>query len=95
MTDSQKQEILKLKNQGNSCRKIAVLLSLPENTVKSFLRRGRKQSDKTGFCKNCNKKLEIILKHRAKIFCCDNCRITYWRKMKKRSGVNEDVSRAV
>lgn len=93
--DSQKQEILKLKNQGNSCRKIAVLLSLPENTIKSFLRREHKQSDKTGVCKNCNKKLEIIPKHRARIFCCDNCRIAYWRKSKKRCGVNEDVSRAV
>lgn len=95
MTDAQKQEILNLKNKGNSYRKIAVLLSLPENTVKSFLRRGHKQSDKTGFCKNCNKKLEIIPKHRAKIFCCDNCRIAYWRKSKKRCGVNEAVSKAI
>ncbi|MGN1044315.1 MAG: hypothetical protein ACI4PR_05985 [Acutalibacteraceae bacterium] len=95
MTDAQKQEILNLKNKGNSCRKIAVLLSLSENTVKSFLRRGVNQKEKTGFCKNCNKKLEIIPKHRARIFCCDNCRIAYWRKMKKRNGVNEDVSKAV
>lgn len=95
MTDTQKQEILSLKSKGNSYRKIAVLLSLPENTVKSFLRREHKQSDKAGVCRNCNKKLELIPKHRAKIFCCDNCRITYWRKMKKRCGVNEAISKAV
>ena len=95
MTDTQKQEILNLKNKGNSYRRIAVLLSLPENTVKSFLRREHKQSDKIEVCRNCNKKLEIIPKHRAKIFCCDNCRITYWRKMKKRGGVDEVVSKAV
>ena len=95
MTNAQKQEILNLKNKGNSYRKIAVLLSLPENTVKSFLRREYKQADKSGVCKNCNKKLELIPKHRAKIFCSADCRITYWRKMKKRNGVNEDVSKAV
>ncbi len=83
MTDGQKQEILKLKSKGNSYRKIAVLLSLSENTVKSFLRRGVNQKEKTGFCKNCNKKLEIIPKHRARIFCSAGCRITYWRKTKK------------
>ncbi len=83
MTDAQKQEILNLKNKGNSYRKIAVLLSLPENTVKSFLRREQQQNNKTGICRNCNKKLELIPKHRAKIFCSDNCRITYWRKSKK------------
>ena len=94
MTDAQKQEILNLKNKGSSYRKIAALLSLPENTIKSFLRREQKQNG-SRVCKNCNKKLELIPKHRAKIFCCDNCRITYWRKSKKRCGVNEDVSKAV
>ncbi len=95
MTDTQKQEILNLKKQGSSYRKIAALLSLPENTIKSFLRREQKQSGKPRVCKNCNKKLELIPKHRAKMFCSAGCRITYWRKMKKRCGVNEDVSRAV
>lgn len=95
MTDTQKQEILNLKKQGSSYRKIAALLSLSENTVKSFLRRGVNQKEKTGLCKNCNKKLELIPKHRAKIFCSAGCRITYWRKSKKRRGVNEAVSKAI
>lgn len=47
MTNDQKQKILTLKNEGNGYRKIAVLLSLPENSVKSFLRREYKQSEKT------------------------------------------------
>ncbi len=85
MTNAQKKKILTLKNEGNGYRKIAVLLSLPENSVKSFLRREYKQNEKPEICRNCNRKLEIIPKHRAKIFCCDNCRITYWRKMKKES----------
>ncbi len=95
MTEAQKQEILTLKSKGNSYRRIAVLLSLPENTVKSFLRREHKQSDKSGICRNCNKKLELIPKHRAKTFCSDNCRITYWRKMKKGRDINENISRAI
>ena len=52
MTNDQKQKILTLKNEGNGYRKIAVLLSLPENSVKSFLRREYKQSEKTGLCRN-------------------------------------------
>lgn len=82
MTDTQKQEILNLKKQGSSYRKIAALLSLPENTIKSFLRREQKQNG-SRVCKNCNKKLELIPKHRAKMFCSAGCRITYWRKSKK------------
>ena len=65
MTNAQKQKILALKNEGNGYRKIAVLLSLPENSVKSFLRREYKQNGKPEICRNCNKKLEIIPKHRA------------------------------
>lgn len=52
MTNTQKQKILSLKNEGKSCRKIALLLSPSENTVKSFLRRGVNQKEKTGFFKN-------------------------------------------
>lgn len=65
MTDSQKQEILKLKSKGSSYRKIAALLSLLENTIKSFLRREQKQNG-SRVCKNCNKKLEIIPKASSK-----------------------------
>ena len=95
MTEDQKHKILTLKNEGKSCRKIALLLSMSENTVKSFLRREVKQNDKTSVCRNCNTKLKIIPKHKAKIFCCDNCRITYWRKMKKERDINETISRAI
>mgnify|MGYP002461935126 CR=1 FL=1 len=90
MTNDQKQKILTLKDKGNGYRKIAVLLSLPENSVKSFLRREYKQSEKTGLCRNCNKELEIIPKHKAKIFCCDKCRITFWRKSKKEGKIYEN-----
>lgn len=79
MTDSEKQEILKLRNKGKSYRAIASILSVSENTIKSFFKRTKQSRT----CKNCNQKLELLEKRKPKTFCSDNCRINFWRKNRK------------
>ena len=64
-------------------------------TVKSFFRCTDK---KISTCKNCGKMLTILEKRKPKKFCNDNCRITFWRRNKRKKeneNTSNDVSRAV
>lgn len=79
MNHSEKQEVLNLRDEGKSYREIASILSVSENTIKSFFKRTKESL----VCKNCNKKLSILEKRKPKIFCSDNFRIAFWRKNKQ------------
>ena len=88
MTDTQKQNIEKLRLQGMGYRRIANALDIPMSTVKSHCQRYKlpvgeiikipaKVADKT-ICKQCGKPLEQKPKAKPKFFCCDKCRYDYW-----------------
>jgi len=79
MTNQEKEQIKKLRLQGNGYGKIAQVLSIPKSTVSSFC---KKMINQTSQCLECNKKLKQSKGHRQKKFCCDKCRMNYWKSHK-------------
>ena len=90
MTELEKIQAITLKGKGKGYKVIASLLSLSENTIKSFLRREYKEEK---FCKNCGKTLNLIPNKKPKTFCSSSCRIKYWRKKKR--GLHDDIKSAI
>ena len=71
------EEIDKLRFQGYGYKKIARLLRLSENTIKSYCR--RHPFDKTQkVCLQCGKPIENTPHKREKKFCSDECRLDWW-----------------
>jgi endogenous inhibitor of DNA gyrase (YacG/DUF329 family) len=68
-------EIERLHTSGMGYRKIAKETDVPENTVKSYLRRLKADELK---CPVCGKPLISTPGHRAKKFCSDKCRMAWW-----------------
>ena len=86
MTSTQKQRIEFLRGKGESYGTIALELGMPENTVKSFCRRNRigraRQSEQpvaSVACDNCEIPLQHMPGAKQKRFCCDTCRMTWWK----------------
>ncbi|MCR5402937.1 MAG: RNA polymerase subunit sigma-70 [Butyrivibrio sp.] len=78
MNDFEKKKINELREQGLGYKKIAQILEIKENTVKSFFRRnkGLKQTDDV--CIECGKPLKQIKGKKARKFCSDKCRMKWW-----------------
>jgi len=74
MKENEKSRIETLRDQGWGARRIAKEVGVSENTVKSYIRRN---SDETR-CPVCGKRLISIPGHKAKKFCSDECRMTWW-----------------
>ncbi len=94
MTDNERKEVEKLRRVGLGYKKIASILDISINTVKSFCRRNNLlspiQNDEN------NKKYlycSIIIKQhpnrKEKKFCSDKCRMKWWNvKRKDRKATN-------
>ena len=80
MTEQQKSNIIKLRNQGKSFSSISEELCLSVNTVKSFYRRkNKKENDGIRlFCKECGNPITQPFGTREKKFCSDKCRTFWW-----------------
>lgn len=89
MTENQKAQIKKLRAAGNGYGKIAQILGISQNTVKSFCRRnpvtktveeGHEENitGEIAFCENCGRAIQQIAKQKKKRFCCDKCRNEWW-----------------
>lgn len=87
MTKEQRAQVEKLRLEGFGYNKIAGLLSVPENTVKSYCRSHnltgkRAEADSvstdTVFCRNCGKPLVQPKGAKPMKFCCAACRIAWW-----------------
>ena len=79
MTDNQKTQIQRLRQEGYGYVKIAQELNLPKNTIKSFCRRNPVEVIETkNICKQCGKPIEQNPKRREKKFCSISCRIKWW-----------------
>lgn len=65
---------------------IARELNIPYNTVKSYLRRKKVQVEtkvvvvEKEKCKCCGNPIDQPIGKKHKDFCCDYCRVKYWRK---------------
>lgn len=89
MTDNQKSQIIKLRAAGNGYGKIARMIGISPNTVKSFCRRNNISIEtkedtatnilgETTHCENCGREIQQVAKRKKKRFCCDKCRNAWW-----------------
>ncbi len=91
MTENQKTRIADMRGEGYGCIKIAQMLGLSENTVKSFCRRkkltGRTDAvphmavpvrDGQHFCLCCGVEVAQTPGRKEKKFCSDKCRNKWW-----------------
>lgn len=91
MTENQKTQIADMRGEGYGYTKIAQMLGLSVNTVKSFCRRkkltGRKDAvshmavpTRSGqhFCLCCGAKVAQTSGRKEKKFCSDRCRNKWW-----------------
>lgn len=89
MTDNQKEEIQKMRQEGKSYSQIAIIIGINKNTVKSYCRRnnlGATESNKPKnekkvytACKHCGKQLIQGTNGQPKKFCSEQCRRLWWK----------------
>lgn len=87
MTDEQRRQIVALRDEGNGYKKIAQVLGLSENTVKSFCKRkkmGGVAADRQlenvneSHCQCCGVVITQTPGRKKKKFCSDKCRMKWW-----------------
>ena len=86
VTNAEKNYIIRHRQAGKSCAEIARVLGLSANTVKSFWRRNNiaptGQADPSesaeGKCLQCGTKVTRHPHRKAKRFCSDVCRLSWW-----------------
>lgn len=80
MTDQQKEQIRVMRLQGIGYVKIGEMLSISDNTVRSFCRRSGlgDTAKNTVSCKQCGKLIKIIPRRKPRMFCSDACRTAWW-----------------
>ena len=74
MTDVQKADIIRLRSEGQSFGKIAAVLELSVNTVKSFCSRNKDSR----LCYCCGTPIIQPPHTRQKKFCSNRCRMKWW-----------------
>lgn len=73
--------IEELQREGHGYKKIAVLLGLPVNTVKSYIRRhpvAAPAAVPAKGCLNCGSPIVQSAHRKEKKFCSDRCRMAWW-----------------
>lgn len=81
MTEAEKLRISKLRQDGLGYKKIAAVLNLSANSVKTYLRRHPVEEDGTAYpdiCEMCGKPITQEPHRKRKRFCSDSCRISWW-----------------
>jgi len=86
LNTQQKETIQKLRKEGQSYTKIAGLLGISENTIKSYCRRNNLgciampvAGPASGmFCKKCGAKVKQTTGKKQKQYCSDQCRMAWW-----------------
>jgi transposase len=82
----QKETIRQLRAGGHSYTKIADILDISENTVKSYCRRNNlggiastiTEPVEGAFCRQCGTQIKQNLGKKQKQFCSDKCRMAWW-----------------
>ncbi|MCI9081819.1 MAG: RNA polymerase subunit sigma-70 [Lachnospiraceae bacterium] len=90
MTDGQKTQITLLRQEGLGYTAVAKKTGLPKDTVKSFCRRngltgklaeqGQDVETQDGQCRECGKPLQQTEGMKRRVFCCEECRVKWWRE---------------
>ena len=79
MTNQEKIQILKLKEQGLGYKAIAIKLNISRNTVASVIRRNNGTIIEENLCPFCGGQIVQTKGHRQKKFCSDTCIKRYWK----------------
>ena len=91
MTDIERAQVMKMQREGLGYKRIATVLNLPINSVKTFCRRNPvAQEERTEpTCRNCGVRVEQTPHKRPKLYCSDQCRMAWWKnnrdKLNKRA----------
>jgi len=81
MTKENKLQIRSLRSQGYGYKKIASVIGISVNTVKSFCRNNELAGQmSSAICLNCGKKIIQIPKRKQRKFCSAKCRDNWWNK---------------
>ena len=78
MNLEQKQQIIKLKQEGYGYKKISKELNLPLSSVRYVCDKGMEDISLFGTCKRCGNTIKSIKGKKRKQFCCDRCRWDWW-----------------
>lgn len=86
MTDVQKEQIIGYRKQGYGYKKIAGLMGISQNTVKTFCKRNgysgvakeQQAEEGSAVCRCCGKPVTSIPGRKPKKFCSDRCRNRWW-----------------
>jgi len=86
MNHQQKEAIQQLREEGQSYSRIAELLGISDNTVKSYCRRNNlggvalpaSEPVSETFCRQCGAPLKQIIGKKQKQYCSDQCRLAWW-----------------
>ena len=78
MNLEQKQQIIKLKQEGYGYKKISKELNLPLSSVRYVCDKGMDDISLFGTCKRCGNTIKSIKGKKRKQFCCDRCRWDWW-----------------
>lgn len=89
MTDFQKKKIADLREKGFGYLRIAKMLGISPNTIKSYCRRNNLQGRRgvigtdmpvgQVFCKRCGSLLSVSPNQKSRKFCSDSCRLAWWK----------------
>ena len=86
MTSDEKKTIDDLRARGLGYVRIAREIGIPENTVKSYIRRSGRRADTSGGateikpCLCCGKPVKQNPHRKEKRFCSDACRMKWWNE---------------
>ncbi len=92
MTDEEKNRVLELRASGKGARAISKVINVPENTIKTFLRRHsfkdvpivpepiKYEPKKEPKCKMCKAVVTRFEGKRPRLFCSDHCRMQWWKE---------------
>jgi predicted transcriptional regulator len=86
MNYQQIRAIQQLRTEGQSYTKIADLLGISKNTIKSYCRRNNlggvalpvSEAVNTRFCRQCGEPLKQTAGKKKKKYCSDQCRMAWW-----------------
>lgn len=78
-TKAQIRKIIVLRAKGYGHRRISETLEMPENVLKYYFKCNPATFISVK-CKNCEKEVRCIPTYRKKVFCSDECRMTWWSK---------------
>ena len=67
------------RRQGLGYKKISVIMNLPANTVKTYIRRHPLEEGACA-CINCGAPITLTAHHRPRKYCSDQCRLAWWHE---------------